>query len=667
MPPLISSDIDEIAASYETKLAAAIFKTCTRQRDAVTVAQCRKAITSGDSDALIEAASVDVADIKKAADDVPTWIERVLIDLHTDGYDSALEEARMHVSFTLVNEFAVDYALKESAKLVGYINDATRDSIRLMLSFAQQGYMTVDQLARTIRYGIGLTPRQAQATTNYVKALYQAMDEGRSASWVRAQYKLSTLRGSVTSEAQIEKLAQRYAERQLAWRATNIARTETMYSANHGQWQLWQQMVDEGMMSSSTTTMGWITAGDERMCDQCAPMSGVEVPIRESFHSVERGVPGAELAAYDGPIVDHPPLHPQCVIGSTIVDAPGVAVAATSRWWSAKAFEIRVSGGAVLTATPNHPVLTLRGWVPAGLLVKGDQVVTASRRERQHVGDPDEHEMPARIEDVFAASRDSVGVSSASVPVSDVDFHGDRGDADVDVVWPDGSLRDGTKRGEHVDDALLGCGRHECVLSHESDLAAVLDAVRASASGVMRCGCVGSTLLGRAARLFETVGFSDRATCDIPSSQSSGDHVAADAVVVSDDVLRHARQIATDDDETVCVDSSSSVAGFADTSRCRAIESDTPLRDPRMGGRSRDAVFTSESVHSRVAVVEPCRDEFAVSVESVVAVRPVRLAAHVFNLETSGGWYAANGIVTHNCRCTTWLNVRWDEVKAPVV
>jgi len=34
-------------------------------------------------------------------------------------------------------------------------------------------------------------------------------------------------------------------------------------------------------------------------------------------------------------------------------------------------------------------------------------------------------------------------------------------------------------------------------------------------------------------------------------------------------------------------------------------------------------------------------------------VRVVRhpFAGHVFNLDTVGGWYIGNGIVTHNCRC----------------
>jgi hypothetical protein len=35
----------------------------------------------------------------------------------------------------------------------------------------------------------------------------------------------------------------------------------------------------------------------------------------------------------------------------------------------------------------------------------------------------------------------------------------------------------------------------------------------------------------------------------------------------------------------------------------------------------------------------------------VIYARRINWSGHVFNLETSCGWYVTNGIVTHNCRC----------------
>ncbi len=36
---------------------------------------------------------------------------------------------------------------------------------------------------------------------------------------------------------------------------------------------------------------------------------------------------------------------------------------------------------------------------------------------------------------------------------------------------------------------------------------------------------------------------------------------------------------------------------------------------------------------------------------AVIEVRRVKFSGHVFNFETSGGWYAVGEIITHNCRC----------------
>jgi len=55
--------------------------------------------------------------------------------------------------------------------------------------------------------------------------------------------------------------------------------------------------------------------------------------------------------------------------------------------------------------------------------------------------------------------------------------------------------------------------------------------------------------------------------------------------------------------------------------------------------------------------VIPSRDDIARSAGNVVVDRVVKasvvgFAGHVYNLQTTEGWYVSNGIITHNCRCT---------------
>ena len=39
-------------------------------------------------------------------------------------------------------------------------------------------------------------------------------------------------------------------------------------------------------------------------------------------------------------------------------------------------------------------------------------------------------------------------------------------------------------------------------------------------------------------------------------------------------------------------------------------------------------------------------------IDAVASVNRHSYSGYVYNLETSTGWYIANGVVTHNCRCT---------------
>lgn len=120
--------------------------------------------------------------------------------------------------------------------------------------------------------------------------------------------------------------------------------------------------------------------------------------------------------------------HPRCVAEGTAVEPLGAITAGYMARWVGPAVVIRTAGGSRLTVTPNHPVLTGRGWVAAKFLNEGDQVV----RRTGEVGRADDgtlptyrhlNQVPALIEDVFDALR--AGGSDASAVPAPEDFHGD--------------------------------------------------------------------------------------------------------------------------------------------------------------------------------------------------------------------------------------------------
>lgn len=136
-----------------------------------------------------------------------------------------------------------------------------------------------------------------------------------------------------------------------------------------------------------------------------------------------------------------PPLHAGCFPEGVVVTSPG-RDATTRRWWEGELITLRFAGGDELPVTPNHPILTPRGWVAAGDLREGDDVIGGEARNRPSRRGADDQHIPTRIEKVFETVALKRGTFVSGVPTAALDFHGDViPNGKVDVVWPAGHLR----------------------------------------------------------------------------------------------------------------------------------------------------------------------------------------------------------------------------------
>lgn len=97
------------------------------------------------------------------------------------------------------------------------------------------------------------------------------------------------------------------------------------------------------------------------------------------------------------------------------------------------------SGNSTVRSTPNHPLLTNKGWVPAELVKRGDYVWEARRKIFQSGMDKD-YVTQSRFDDLFDAIL-AVG-KGKSIAGSGFDFHGDIPDSEVEAVWPEFGLPD---------------------------------------------------------------------------------------------------------------------------------------------------------------------------------------------------------------------------------
>jgi hypothetical protein len=71
-----------------------------------------------------------------------------------------------------------------------------------------------------------------------------------------------------------------------------------------------------------------------------------------------------------------------CFPGKTMVRAWGIE-RSYRRWYKGSMVTIHTALGDELSATPNHPVLSSRGWVAVGLLKEGDYLVRCSLGDGQ--------------------------------------------------------------------------------------------------------------------------------------------------------------------------------------------------------------------------------------------------------------------------------------------
>jgi len=210
-----------------------------------------------------------------------------LVDTLRDAYNKAAISSidilpkgmQEELRFDIFNPRAVDYARQRSAQLVSQVSEVTRQGIQRIITEGVEEGLTIGQQSKRIKELLALTPRQVSAVENF-KAMLQA--EGRK-------------------PAQVKRMVERYRQRQLKFRATRIARTETISAVNAGQEEVWSQAIDQGLLDMDARKF-WVVTPDDKLCTICAP-----IPDDNS-----KGVPiGGTFETSEG-MLEGPPAHPNC-------------------------------------------------------------------------------------------------------------------------------------------------------------------------------------------------------------------------------------------------------------------------------------------------------------------------------------------------------------------
>ena len=326
--------------------------------------------------------------------------------------------------------------------------------------------------------------------------------------------------------------------------------------------------------------------------------------------------------------------HYACVLPETNLGAVGVR-AGLRRKYEGVVCDISTRGGRHLSVTPNHPVLTVRGWVDAGHLEDGDALVCRSIGDGDDLRVPEVDETPPRADEVFEALGLLLSPRPHAVKVSAEHFDGEPvPDGYVEVVDVDGLLE------RHViaeGDELLG--DDSLALARSVD-----GGIQLNGPGMLELGLngeMGATgcIMGRfglsCPLLWSHLGRPDKSGLGPSSKLTAGFREppcncwSADGVDVGK--LKHA-----------C----STLIALNDSGRCS--EPVSARLDAAALERSVDDVLAGYS--DLFGYVSGCHSG-GVELDYVSVVRHTWFNGHVYNLSTVGGWYFANGIIVHNCDC----------------
>lgn len=360
----------------------------------------------------------------------------------------------------------------------------------------------------------------------------------------------------------------------------------------------------------------WLSTLDNRTCIACGELDG------RLFRTLEE--------------VPQIPLHTGCVTGDAFVSSVGRITKVYRRRYKGLLYRITTASGNVLTVTPNHPVLTDKGFVRAHLLNVGDDVICDNGLKAIGIVCENENDREATIKDVFRSFRKSPSVSSCSVPVTAEDFHGDAVYNKVDVVSSDGEL---SGKGNVSGFKFVGKnpfinGNLAAALENEPHKRGVLQILRshfpALGNLVRVLGKLGDLLWSGMTHplnlLFTWVPLgnvvppekADHGTSSV--AEPFGDSGNSDPLIVKLKNLINRKIVGRA--FAACVNS--------------RLEQDVP-----------DDVFGTTVLAGDVLD----RYSASISPDNIVAVDVIFSFTHVYNLETENNWYVANGIITHNCRC----------------
>lgn len=631
--------IERLLNQQEKRIRDAFTEYLTTVRSSAVLRQVREALEAGD---IARAMSVLDSYIATLAAVIPA----IIVDVGRQEIEAMRAMFRraapaVSISFDPGNPRAAELMRASRLEFITNFTNSQRNAVREALQDALERGLSPIQSARAFRDAIGLTDGQMQWVRRYRRALEsgdadelrRALDRDlRDRRFDRSVEAALDGRRNLTQD-QIDRMVTRYQERALVYRSEVIARTEGLRAVSVARDEALTQAMDQTGIEPERVVQEWVATRDSRTRDTHASMGGQQRRRGEPFES-----PSGATLRYPGDPSAPPSETINCFTGDTPVLAKGIKKV-YRRWYEGDLIEIRTRDGNFFSVTPNHPILTSGGWVPAGELKEGCDVISGAFRDGGNARAVDIKDVPARIEDVFSALNKSGDFVRHHG--SGVDFHGDGVNANVDIVCAAGLLRSGvdTSSGEHLDKLNLSGSDPVAIRKPFFKSSALFKLILGSfgaANRVMRGGNLCGSLRLRHARPLDCLGLREGSKLSAPVHENVSNGAASDTIFLGQGIFGSAPVV--ERNALFFVDFGARGGGSIALS---GSEANLFKGAPNRGG------ISAESAGDFVNL-----EAVAMKADKVVSVSERKAATHVYNLETEEGFYIAHNVIAHNCRCT---------------
>ena len=450
-------------------------------------------------------------------------------------------------------------------------------------------------------YSMDLKTRQMATTVSFLSSLEQAESVIKSLNKTLASGGTFNDFQKLVADSEIV-LPKHYLD--------NVFRTNIQSAYGHGRWQQQQRNKDKRQY------LMYSAINDSRVRPAHLALNRIVLPIDHPFW-----------------LTHYPPLGFRCFLPETKID--GASHGAIKRFYSGKIVKLVTKSGRELRVTANHPILTSRGWVIAELIKQGDNLIAYDRPVEslnangltRKVYNDEFVPTAENLFKTFVGHALTIGKASSfklngNLFASDSEIH-------IDVIDDGLSIKIDSNEGKGVEqrmfvirndgtcfETIKACGTPDsgCVVA---DIVLSQDAINITGRGVE-----GSSdfTLADILRLIEIEDSKLQLSIGVPTGIPGSRALTLNSTWSLFDGLPLDR------------------FGLASSS-----QDNTLFEELSSNGLSNDSGLFGYLINTHASHV---------ATDPVINVIEDSYSGHVYDFQSDSGLLSADGIITHNCRCT---------------